>query len=87
VPDESNPLANMVAELAPSLGPVLRDSLVPALRADTAMQDRIGAAIGRELAATYRTQVNVATAALTASAIALAAIAAALIYDLITEGD
>lgn len=87
MPDESNPLAGMVAELAPSLGPVLRDTIVPAIRADTAMQDRIGAAIGREIAAEYRTQINVATAAAVAAAIALAAIATALIYDLLTEGD
>ncbi len=79
-------VAEMVQHLTPTLNGVVRDEIVPALR-DPAVQDRIGAAVGRAIAAEYRTQINIATAAAVAAAIALAAIAASLIYDLVTQGD
>lgn len=79
MPDESqapaNPLAEIAQHLAPTFEPMLVNTLLPALRADTALQDRVGAAIGKSIADEYRTQVNLAIAALIAIAVALSVIA------------
>jgi hypothetical protein len=85
VPDESgSPIVNdLVSSLVPSLRPMLVNDLLPAIQRDAALQERIGAAIGRELAAQYRTQVNVGVAALVTIAVALVALAGVEMYEAI----